>query len=308
MEKYIPTCLNSVLAQNYKNLEVVVINDGSTDGTEVICQEYAQKDERIKVFTRSNGGVAEATNMGLDKQTGDFVLFLDSDDYLAKDAIDKMVASIQESNADIVQSGVITETEEGQLLIKEQFEEQVIYGKKEILKKHLGEMIIGGNLAQKLFRAELFEGVRMPKGRNLADVSTMLKILPKCNIYKIIPDILYVAVKRNNSVSMAELNDSGYEDIMFYIDSIAQMGLENEEINWCIKYAKLKMLMMCYNRVHRSNRITGKVSKEKMILKIYSSEFDLWKKEEDIKNIELKQRMKMKIFRLIPRLYASMIC
>lgn len=308
MEKYISKCLNSVLAQDYTNIEAIIVNDGSTDKTEDVCRKYARMDERIKIFTRSNGGVAEATNMGLDMKTGDYVLFLDSDDYLPNTAIGKMVDSMQQENVDIVQGGVITETETGERLIKEQYEEQVICDRKEILKKHLGEMIIGGNLAQKLFKAELFEDVRMPKGRNLADVSTMLMVLTKCRTYKIISDISYVAVKRNNSVSWSRLNDKGYEDLMFYIDLIGQMDTkENEEISWCIRYAKMKMLIMCYNRLHQSDKITGKASKKKEVFEKYSMTYEMWKRENNVRAVGFKQRVKMKVFRSAPKLYVAMM-
>lgn len=83
-EKYLRKCLDSVLAQSFADFEVLLINDGSTDGSGKICDDYAQKDARVKVFHKENGGVSSARNLGLDNATGDWIVFVDSDDYVEK--------------------------------------------------------------------------------------------------------------------------------------------------------------------------------------------------------------------------------
>ena len=99
--KFLPECLNSVINQTYKNLEIILVNDGSTDNSGKICDEYALKDDRIKVIHKKNGGLSDARNTGLKSCNGTLIAFLDSDDYLAKDFYEKLITSIETDNSDI---------------------------------------------------------------------------------------------------------------------------------------------------------------------------------------------------------------
>ena len=101
-EKYIARCLNSVLAQEEQDFEAVVVNDGSKDGTAAIVEEYAKKDSRIVLINQENGGVSKARNTGLDRAQGDYVFFIDSDDWIPEDALANAVQAIEMSGADIV--------------------------------------------------------------------------------------------------------------------------------------------------------------------------------------------------------------
>ena len=101
VENYLNKCLDSLINQTYKNLEIIVINDGSTDNSGTICQEYAQKDNRIVYIEKENGGQAEARNMGLDRVTGSYVSFVDSDDWVELDYVETLYKKITEYQADI---------------------------------------------------------------------------------------------------------------------------------------------------------------------------------------------------------------
>ena len=101
VENYLEKCLDSLINQTYKNLEIIVINDGSTDNSGEICQEYAQKDNRIVYIEKENGGQAEARNIGLDRMTGSYVTFVDSDDWVEVDYVETLYKKITEYQADI---------------------------------------------------------------------------------------------------------------------------------------------------------------------------------------------------------------
>ena len=101
VENYLDKCLDSLINQTYKNLEIIVINDGSTDNSGIICQEYAQKDNRIIYVEKENGGQSEARNMGLDRMTGSYVTFVDSDDWVELDYVETLYQKITEYQADI---------------------------------------------------------------------------------------------------------------------------------------------------------------------------------------------------------------
>lgn len=103
VEKYLPQCLDSVLSQSYSDVQVILIDDGSTDNSGTICDEYAAKDPRVVVIHQKNGGAAVAKNAGLRVATGKYLSFVDSDDYLEPGAYAHMVSQLEDSNADVIQ-------------------------------------------------------------------------------------------------------------------------------------------------------------------------------------------------------------
>lgn len=100
VEEYIEECLESILKQTYHNIEVILIDDGSNDNSGKICDFFAQKDNRIKVIHKKNEGVSEARNIGIKESTGDYITFVDPDDWIVNNAIEKMVNAIQNTNAE----------------------------------------------------------------------------------------------------------------------------------------------------------------------------------------------------------------
>ncbi len=100
VEKYLNDCVDSVLNQTYQNLEIILVDDGATDSSGKICDEYAKKDKRIKVIHKENGGLSDARNKGLEMVSGDYVYFLDSDDYLANDCIEILLNAIKNEGAE----------------------------------------------------------------------------------------------------------------------------------------------------------------------------------------------------------------
>lgn len=102
VEKYLPTCLNSIINQTYKNLEILLINDGSSDNSGEICENYAKMDNRIHVFHKRNEGVSSARNLGIDLSVGDFISFVDPDDFLDLNLYEIVISNMEKYNADII--------------------------------------------------------------------------------------------------------------------------------------------------------------------------------------------------------------
>lgn len=100
VEKYIGECLDSIVKQTYRNLEIILVDDGSPDNSGSVCDKYADKDERVRVIHKKNAGVSEARNSGLEIATGDYIAFADPDDWLEKDMIEKMVRALEYTDAD----------------------------------------------------------------------------------------------------------------------------------------------------------------------------------------------------------------
>ena len=112
-EKYLNRCIESIITQSYNNLEIILVNDGSTDNSLLVCEEYLKKDDRIKLITQENRGAGLARNKGLQNATGKYAVFVDSDDYLHNTAIEKCVNAQNKTNADLVMFGRFNQNEMG---------------------------------------------------------------------------------------------------------------------------------------------------------------------------------------------------
>lgn len=102
VEKYVERCIESIIKQSYKNLEIILIDDGSKDNSGKICDEYAQKDNRIKVIHKKNGGLSDARNTGLNIADGEYICFIDSDDYIHKDLVKDNLEKLIQQKADMI--------------------------------------------------------------------------------------------------------------------------------------------------------------------------------------------------------------
>ena len=103
VEKYLVQCIQTILYQSYRNLEVILVDDGSPDNCGKICDEFAIKDKRIKVIHKNNGGLSDARNVGIDKAMGEYITFIDSDDYIMPDMIESLMNTIIKERVDIAQ-------------------------------------------------------------------------------------------------------------------------------------------------------------------------------------------------------------
>lgn len=101
VEEYLPCCIESIIKQTYRNLEIIIVDDGSTDCSLKICQKYSEKDKRIHLYTKINGGLSSARNLGLDKANGDFVSFVDSDDWIELSMYETLIKNLLDSHADM---------------------------------------------------------------------------------------------------------------------------------------------------------------------------------------------------------------
>ena len=101
VEKYLEKCINSIIIQTYKNIEIILVNDGSTDSSGKICDIYLKKDKRIKVIHKKNGGLSDARNVGIENAKGKYIAFIDSDDFIDSDFIEILYNLIIEYNADV---------------------------------------------------------------------------------------------------------------------------------------------------------------------------------------------------------------
>lgn len=160
-EKYLPKCLESLVNQTYENLEIILINDGSTDKSGEICDEYAEKDSRIVVRHKENGGIGSAYKVAFELCTGDYIAFVDSDDYLDLNSYERQVKVALETNADIVESGEYMVGLDGKIRSTFQLREEQICGNKEVMIDYLVHNTLTP-LGMKFCKAELYQGIMLP--------------------------------------------------------------------------------------------------------------------------------------------------
>lgn len=188
---YVEKCLESLLCQNYENYEIIVIDDGATDGSGEICDKLARSNERVKVFHKKNGGLSSARNYGIKKSQGEYICLVDGDDYVKKSFVEAMVAEAVRSNADIVVCGYNDEVPMSRMVTGEG-------AAITLLTKQNNIEIIAWN---KLYKRELFDGVLYPEGENYEDNLTTYKLLSKAKKVAYIQETLYVYRERVGSIT-----------------------------------------------------------------------------------------------------------
>ena len=171
VESYIAECIESIQNQTYMNLEIILVNDGSTDASGDICDQYAAYDERIKVIHQENGGLSAARNTGIEAANGDYISFVDSDDYIRLTLFEDMLQLLKEYDLDIIEftafrdkSGDIIEgCNDGHL---------EIYSKEDALRLAMHDCFVAA--WSKLYKRSAIGDVRFPVGRKFEDTATML--------------------------------------------------------------------------------------------------------------------------------------
>lgn len=188
VEKYLPKCLDSIIRQTYKKLEIILVDDGSPDNCPQICDEYAKKDKRIKVIHQPNGGLSMARNAGLKIATGEYIGFIDSDDFIEPDMYEYLLKGIKEHEADISTCTFYLEK-------KEEF--YVRYWASHIIYNRLGaldalERLKINNYAwNKLYKKSLWDGIEFPAGKNYEDALTLYKVFNKTKKTVCLPEAKY---------------------------------------------------------------------------------------------------------------------
>ncbi len=174
VEKYIKECVDSLISQTYKDIEIILVDDGSTDSSPLICDDYAKTDSRIKVVHKKNGGLSSARNAGIEVAKGECFLFIDSDDYFLDDAVEQLVAIKDKIGSDIAVLNFTSDKDKLEVGINPKIKE---FSNSEVVKMILREKTIHTSACAKLFNRDLFDGVRFPEGVIYEDYATVYKLL-----------------------------------------------------------------------------------------------------------------------------------
>lgn len=214
-EAYMRNSIKSIIGQSHKDIEIILVDDGSSDETLTVAYELASVDNRISVIPQKNAGPGSARNNGLDHCHGQFVCFIDSDDYLEKDAIQTMLEAFEE-DVDIVQCRAMKVYDDGRDDLEIWEEEEQVLTSYEAMKDYLynPKPIIRFAVWAKLFRREVIENIRFPLMNNSEDVVFNAEAICRCRSIKYIPRTLYRVAVRDDSLSHRAITEEKVQSSM----------------------------------------------------------------------------------------------
>ncbi|MBZ9536856.1 glycosyltransferase [Cytobacillus oceanisediminis] len=266
---YIDRCVTSLIKQTYNNLEIILINDGSTDASGDICDRYSETDSRIIVIHKENGGLSDARNKGLDIASGEYIAFVDSDDYINKEMYSLLYESLTESNSDISEVGYMEVSDDySKSDIIEPFQ-TTLYDKKTALVSTITDQHCRTYVWNKLYKKELWEDVRFPAGKLFEDAYTTYKVINKVSRLIKLDCKLYYYYQRadsivNTSFSLKKLDHcSALREMMEFMEK----KYPNESPITSIKYfgdclAYLQQLIDNRNNISNSEFYIRNLRKE----------------------------------------------
>lgn len=214
VEQYLRRCVDSIINQTYQNIEIILVDDGSPDNCGKICDEYAKQDQRVKVIHKPNGGLSDARNVGIENSQGDYLMFIDSDDWIELNSCDYLLDLSHKNNSDIVifgvndvyDNGVTIPSRKGYIGLTE---------KQDIIKcmsYKPGEYGVFNYVCNKFFSARLFDGIKFPVGRLAEDQGTTYKLIHKANRIFVTDYHLYNYFQRGDSISKNRFNPKQMKD------------------------------------------------------------------------------------------------
>lgn len=202
IEKYITRCVESILQQTYENLQIILVNDGSTDNSGKVCDELALRDKRVEVYHKENGGASSARNVGLEKASGKYIGFVDGDDYIEKDMYAVLYAEAKRHRADMVSCGYYEEFDD-KINVMCYNEEIMVLDKIEAYEALFSnKAIIGCSCCNKLFKRNVIENKRYKEGIEGEDLELMYRLLDGMKKIVSVNEIKYHYVHRADSVTM----------------------------------------------------------------------------------------------------------
>lgn len=203
VEQWLCRCIDSILVQDYKNLEILLVDDGSPDKCPQICDDYAMKDSRIKVIHKINGGLSDARNAAIDKAKGVYITFIDSDDYVASDYISTMFSLIDLYHAQMSIAAWHIFNEGTEPILPNIHEKKMLMSKEKALSNMFYQKGYDVSAWAKMYHRSLFDDIRYPKGKVFEDLQTTFKLMLKCTRIGYTNKIVYYYMFRGSSIEGA---------------------------------------------------------------------------------------------------------
>ena len=212
VEPWLERCVNSIRNQAYRNLEIILVDDGSPDRCGEMCDQYAREDSRILVLHQNNGGLSAARNAGLDICHGEYIGFVDSDDFIHPEMYTRLYDDICTHNTRLAFCQPLT-CYESSISFPQTEASATCLAREEVLKKSLSE-IIWFSAWTKLYHRSLFDNIRYPEGRTNEDYPVTIRIFDRCDRIAVDFNQLYAYCKRENSITSTSSAQNAFDQIL----------------------------------------------------------------------------------------------
>lgn len=279
VEAYLEECVRSLLRQTYNRLEIILVDDGSSDLSSTICDEFAECDDRVFVCHKRNGGLSDARNHGISLAHGAYLSFIDGDDYLEAGAYEAVVAEL-ESGADIVIFGIELNYCDGRAIKKASNIKRSLVGDQGIVELNTFRGL-DVSACNKVYKRSLFEGIEFPVGKHCEDFYIMPKLLDRSSHIIVLPDVFYHYRQRAGSITKGSFFPMDYihaaeaqleyvSDVHPDLVSLAQGALgfaHLTHLNYCIRRNLEDEAISVHRKVRQYWRIV-----------VLESRFPLWKR------------------------------
>lgn len=303
VDKYLEECLDSLINQSYDNIEIILINDGSTDNSGNICDKYSNKYSKVKTFHKENAGLSSARNMGIEKSIGDYLFFVDSDDFIHPETIKIMCGLMIKENCDIVQCDFFKFHDKDSInfepvttTVKHECYDGLTAVKSIYSEKSIEATIV----CNKMYKRKLFDKVRFPIGKRNEDEFTTYKLLYESKKVIYIYEKFYYYRQRENSIMHSKI-DINRLDYLEALEERMKFFLDNND---CTMYKKTLIQYVESARDICIKFIEQGVFEEQvsMLLTKYNSTMNLLIKDS---SVPFKKKILMKFFANNPKLYIN---
>lgn len=306
VEPYIHKCIISILSQTFTSFELILVDDGSPDKCGEICDEYARKDTRVRVLHKENGGLSSARNAGIDIAQGEYISFIDSDDYIDKDMYESMFYLSRKYDADVVECGFskVRGNEIEPIIHKE----GTIVGDNLFALGLLAEFGLHSLACNKIYRRYLFDGVRFPFGKIHEDEFVMHKIFLSLKRYVYLGKSEYFYVQREGSImaegySLKTLNRlEAYEERYYFLKN----NINEQSILSLVEYRYFNEIMNNYFSLSANSKLDPDRSLRKNLRKHILKNCDAFLKNELISRFRksiILMRLNQNLFDIVYFLY-----
>lgn len=300
VQDYLKRCVDTIINQEYSNLEIILVDDGSTDESGIICDSLETIDHRIKVLHQDNCGISEARNAGLRISKGDYVAFVDSDDYLHPQYISIMKSALDKTNADLAmcrhQETTLSTREKFNRLEEESFNTKIFDCHKVLNENKILNFVYPWN---KLYRKSVFENLEFPKGKLHEDVGIIYRLFFYAKSLVLVDVPLYYYYLRQNSITISayslrhlDIVDQAMNDYTFFMDkgepAIAELVI----------YNAASLLIAQYGAYSLAHTITSE--QKRILIKTYRK---MMKKIVFFEYITLKNKILKSFYAIVPIAY-----
>lgn len=301
VEAYIEDCITSILNQTYKNLEIIIVDDGSPDNSINLSKNITKGDNRVKYIVKSNGGLSDARNTGLREATGEFVTFIDSDDYIAPTYVERLYDVLIETAAEISIialcqdiEGIIEHVVRSEQYLKIFTPQEAIlamYDKKDYF-------VVSLTVAQgKLYKRDLFNNISYPIGKKYEDSFTTYKLYKSSRKIAYLNDELYYYRIRKGSITNSGFSLANLDKLEMFEEKLTYIS-EYEDVSRKVRYA------YCVELIRLSYQLRKHGQNNEKITEIRSNYRQLFQKV--YKESNLKDRVKLVLYRYVPGLSISL--